>query len=87
MEAPHSAASPSNLVFRYAAPVWQHPGTLVSVSSSLSPSGLFASTAGPLEPNGASLTPAGYALAHRSLGNPARLPLAEPAGLQVPAST
>ena len=84
---PHSAASPSNLVFRYATPVWQHPGTLVSVSSSLSSSGLFASGAGPLEPNGASLTPAAYAFAHRSLGNPARLPLTEPAGLQVPAST
>ena len=42
---------------------------------------------GPLEPNGASLTPAAYAFAHRSLGNPARLPLTEPVGLQVPAST
>ena len=84
---PRSAASPSNLVFRYATPVWQHPGTLASASSSLASSGLFASAAGPLDPNGTSLTPDAYAFAHRTLGNPARLPLTEPAGLQVPAST
>ena len=81
---PQSSASPSSLVFRYATPVWQDPGTLASASSSLSSSGLFASTAGPLEPNGTSLTPSAYAFAHRKLGNPARLPLTEPAGLQMP---
>jgi RND superfamily putative drug exporter len=41
--------------------------------------------AGPLNPNGTALTPAAYAAAHRQLGNPARLPLAEPAGLRMPA--
>ena len=75
---PQSSASPSNLVFRYADPVWQHPGTLTTASASLSSSGLFTSTAGPLDPNGTALTPAAYAAAHRELGNPARLPLAEP---------
>jgi putative drug exporter of the RND superfamily len=83
---PQSSASPSNLVFRYATPVWQHPGTLAAASSSLSSSGLFASTASPLEPNGTSLTPTAYALAHGKLGNPSRLPLTEPAGLQLPAA-
>src|SRR5213076_2801665 len=38
---PRSAASPSNLVFRYATPAWQHPDTLAAASSSLSSSGLF----------------------------------------------
>jgi RND superfamily putative drug exporter len=79
-----SSASPSNLVFRYADPVWQHPGTLTTAAASLSSSGLFTSVAGPLEPNGTALTPAAYAAAHRELGDPARLPLAEPAGLRVP---
>jgi RND superfamily putative drug exporter len=82
---PQSSASPSNLVFRYADPAWQHPGTLTAASASLSSSGLFTSMAGPLDPNGTALTPAAYAAAHRELGNPARLPLAEPAGLRMPA--
>ena len=71
---------------RYAVPVWQDPGTLTSASSHMSSSGLFASTAGPLDPNGTSLMPAAYATAHRELGNPARLPLTEPAGLPMTAS-
>jgi len=82
---PQSSASPSNLIFRYATPVWQHPGTLAAASASLSSSGLFASMAGPLDPNGTALTPAAYAAAHGTLGNPARLPLTEPAGLRMPA--
>ena len=82
---PHSSASPSNLVFRYAEPAWQHPATLATAAASLSSSGLFTSMAGPLDPNGTALTPAAYAAAHRELGNPARLPLAEPAGLRLPA--
>jgi uncharacterized membrane protein YdfJ with MMPL/SSD domain len=77
----------AGLVFRYATPVWEHPGTLTSAASSLSSSHLFASVAGPLDPNGTSLAPASYALAHRALGNPARLPLTEPASLRLPAST
>jgi RND superfamily putative drug exporter len=84
---PQSGASPSNLVFRYATPVWEHPGTLASAASGLSSSDLFASVAGPLDPNGTSLAPASYALAHRALGNPAQLPLTEPASLRLPAST
>jgi RND superfamily putative drug exporter len=84
---PRSAASPSNLVFRYATPVWQHPGTLAAASSSLSSSGLFASAAGPLDPDGTSMLPAAYARAHRELGNPAQLPLTEPAGRRLPVST
>jgi RND superfamily putative drug exporter len=82
---PQSSASPSNLVFRYADPVWQHPATLAAAAAGLSSSGLFASMAGPLDPNGTALTSAQYAAAHRELGNPARLPLAEPAGLPMPA--
>src|SRR5207247_10171503 len=46
--------------------------------------GLFTSMAGPPEPNGTALTPTAYAAAHRELGDPARLPLAEPAGLRMP---
>jgi len=82
---PQSSASPSNLVFRYADPVWQHPATLAAAAASLSSSGLFTSMAGPLDPNGTALAPAAYSAAHRELGNPARLPLAEPAGLRMPA--
>jgi RND superfamily putative drug exporter len=81
---PQSAVNPAHLVFGYAAPVWQHPDALAQAEASLRSSGLFAVLAGPLNPNGAALSPAAYATAHSELGSPQGLPLAEPAGLGMP---
>ena len=83
---PQSSASPSDLILRYATPVWDHPQDLVTAADQLRDSGLFTGLAGPLDPNGTSLSPAGYATAHAALGDPRRLPLAEPASTGVPAS-
>ncbi len=80
---PQSAVNPAHLVFGYAAPVWQHPDALAQAEASLRSSGLFAVLAGPLNPNGAALSPGAYATAHSELGSPQGLPLAEPAGLRM----
>jgi putative drug exporter of the RND superfamily len=76
---PQSSASPSDLVLRYATPVWTHPSDLAAAAASLGRSGLFAGLAGPLDPNGTVLTPDGYAQLHAALGDPRKLPLTEPA--------
>jgi len=76
---PQSSASPSDLVLRYATPVWEHPADLATAATSLGRSGLFSGLAGPLDPNGTVLAPAGYARLHAALGDPRKLPLAEPA--------
>ncbi|HET6192386.1 MAG TPA: hypothetical protein VFE59_35925, partial [Trebonia sp.] len=47
--------------------------------ATLDKSGLFAGLAGPLEPNGTVIAPAGYMRLHTALGDPRKLPLTEPA--------
>ena len=81
---PQSTANPAHLVMEYSTPVWQHPGSLYAAEASLRSSGLFAALAGPLDPNGAPLSPGAYAAAHADLGGPRGLPLAEPATVRVP---
>jgi RND superfamily putative drug exporter len=81
---PQSSASPSNLVFRYATPIWDHPAAVATAADSLSASGLFTGLAGPLDPNGTVLPPGEYTTLHTELGNPKRLPLTEPATARVP---
>lgn len=85
---PRSSASPSDLILRYPAPVWEHPGGPATAAAELGRSGLFTGMAGPLDPNGTTLTPAGYQRLHAALGDPRRLPLTEPAAAagRVPAS-
>jgi RND superfamily putative drug exporter len=76
---PQYSASPSDLVLRYVAPVWEHPADLAAAAASLDKSGLFAGLAGPLDPNGTAIPPADYAQLHAALGDPRKLPLTEPA--------
>jgi RND superfamily putative drug exporter len=83
---PQSTASPSDLIVRYATPVWDHPQDLVTAADQLRNSGLFTGLAGPLDPNGTSLSPAAYASAQEALGDPRKLPLVEPASAGLPAS-
>jgi RND superfamily putative drug exporter len=86
---PQSSASPSDLILRYATPVWGHSAVLATAAEVLSRSGLFAGLAGPLDPNGTTLTPASYTRLHAALGDPRQLPLTEPATAagRIPAST
>jgi putative drug exporter of the RND superfamily len=83
---PQSSANPANLVFRYASPVWDHPGTLTAAGSSLRTSGQFTALSGPLNPDGHALTGAEYARLHARLGPAAALPPAQPAPATVPAA-
>ena len=83
---PQLTVNPARLVLEYPAPVWQHPQVLATAEQSLRSSGLFAELAGPLNGNGAALSPAAYAAARAELGSPQGLPLAEPAGLAMPRS-
>jgi len=81
---PQSAVSPADLILRYAVPVWQSPGPLTTAEASLRSSGLLSTLAGPLDPNGAPLSPGVYAAVHTELGNPRGLPLAAPANILIP---
>ncbi len=82
---PQSAANPTTLIFKFAAPVWQRPQVLASISAQLRGSGLFTQVAGPLNPAGATLTPAQYARLHAVLGPATTAPAAPPAGSKLPA--
>ena len=82
---PHSSANPANLVFAYDQPVWTHAQSLATAEQSLQSSGQFKQLAGPLNPAGTTLTPSQYEQLHAQLGPPAKLPVAEPPGLKIPA--
>jgi RND superfamily putative drug exporter len=85
---PQSSASPSDLILRYATPVWDHPGELATAAAVLGKSDLFSGLTGPLDPNGTALAPATYSRLHAALGDPRQLPLTEPAAATatIPAS-
>ncbi|HSZ43238.1 MAG TPA: MMPL family transporter [Trebonia sp.] len=83
---PRSSASPSDLILRYATPVWTHPASLVTADGQLAGSGLFTGLAGPLDPNGTALSPGTYTSLHAALGDPRGLPLSDPDTAKVPAA-
>ena len=85
---PQSSASPSDLILQYAEPIWQHPQPTATAAAVLDRSGLFTGIAWPLDPNGTTLTGAGYTALHAALGDPRGLPLTEPtaAAAKIPAS-
>ena len=82
---PQSSANPTNLIFRFAAPVWGHPSVLSSATAQLRASRLFSQVTGPLNPVGVTLTGAQYAELHAALGPANALPPTPPAGSKVPA--
>jgi RND superfamily putative drug exporter len=55
---PQSSDNPTNVVMRFPRSVWEDPERLETASSGLRDAGVFSSVTGPLDPNGASLTPA-----------------------------
>jgi RND superfamily putative drug exporter len=82
---PQSAANPTTVIFRFGTPVWQNPAPLAAATSKLQASPLFTQVTGPLNPTGASLTPAQFAALHSKLGPARALPPAPPPGTGVPA--
>jgi putative drug exporter of the RND superfamily len=83
---PQSAANPTNVMFRFATPVWEHPATLANATAQLRSSHLFTQVSGPLNPAGAALTPAQFTALHTRLGPAKLLPPVPPAGSGVPAA-
>jgi RND superfamily putative drug exporter len=81
---PESAANPTTPIFKFSQPVWTDPQVLAKATSELRSSRLFTQVAGPLNPTGATLTPAVYAHLHATLGPAQALPPAPPAGSKVP---
>ncbi len=67
---PQSSANPANLIIAYRQPVWDDPQRLAVAQASLEDSGRFTQLAGPLDPNGTTLSPAEYAALHAKLGDP-----------------
>jgi RND superfamily putative drug exporter len=76
---PSSANNPANLVLAYRQAVWSHPAAITRAEQSLSRSGEFTGLAGPLNPNGTTLSPTELKTLYRRLGPPQRLPLRVPA--------
>jgi putative drug exporter of the RND superfamily len=83
---PQSSNNPANLVMAYSRPVFENPAAVDTAQASLRSSGKFMTIAGPLNPNGTTVTPAEYSRLHSLLGPPQRLPVREPAGVRVPAA-
>ena len=81
---PQASANPTNLIFRFATPVWDNPGVLGTGTAALTSSPLFTHVTGPLNPVGFALTPAQYAGLHSVLGPAQKLPPTAPAGGRIP---
>src|SRR5262249_24134470 len=81
---PQSSANPTSLIFRFADPVWEHPGALATGTEKLKSNALFTTVSGPLNPAGAPMPPALYASLHAKLGPASALPPVPPAGTGVP---
>ncbi|HUI02959.1 MAG TPA: MMPL family transporter [Acidimicrobiales bacterium] len=64
---PQASSNPTNVVMRFARPVWQDPGVLARATASLRASGAFTKLAGPLDPNGTSIAPAQLTSLHAGL--------------------
>jgi len=89
---PQSSANPTNIVMRFPTSVWDEPGQLQSATAGLRASGSFSKITGPLDPNGAALTPAALSMLQHELrpyGSAQELitkPLVAPAGSHVSAA-
>jgi putative drug exporter of the RND superfamily len=82
---PQSSSNPANLVMAYSQPAWSNPNQVATAEASLRGSGEFTSLAGPLNPNGTTLSPSQLTRLHSALGPPQLLPVVEPAAVRIPA--
>jgi RND superfamily putative drug exporter len=81
---PQSSSNPANLVLAYPRSAWTDPAQLATAEASLSGSGKFTQLAGPLDPNGTTLSPPELTRLYDALGPPQRLPVLEPASIHIP---
>src|SRR5690349_22348804 len=77
---PNTSANPTNIIYTLKQPVWNDLQAVQAARSQLEASGLFTAVAGPLNPNGATLTPAQLTALHDRLGPPQLLPPTPPPG-------
>ncbi|HUZ21897.1 MAG TPA: MMPL family transporter [Acidimicrobiales bacterium] len=73
-----ASSNPTNLVMRFATPVWERPGPLAAAGLQLERSPLFSGIIAPLVPNGTRLSAEELATLHRRLGAPSALPAVRP---------
>jgi RND superfamily putative drug exporter len=82
---PNTSANPTNIIYQLKQPVWNDLQAVQAARSQLAGSGLFTGVTGPLNPNGATLTPAQLTALHDRLGAPQLLPPTPPPGTNIPA--
>jgi RND superfamily putative drug exporter len=88
---PKAAANPTNVIFRFAQPVWTTPALLDKAQQQLSKAPEFNEVTGPTRPNGAPLGGLKYEQLHNQLagiaplGDPRKLPAVKPAGVTMSA--
>jgi uncharacterized membrane protein YdfJ with MMPL/SSD domain len=82
---PNTSANPTNIIYTLRQPVWNDLQAVQAARGKLEASGVFTSVAGPLNPNGATLTPAQLTALHDKLGAPQALPVTPPANAGVSA--
>ena len=82
---PNTSANPTNIIYTLKQPAWNDLEALQAARSQLEASGLFTAVTGPLNPNGATLTPAQLTALHDRLGPLQLLPATPPPGTNIPA--
>jgi len=81
-----SSDVPTDVVMRFASPVWRHPDTVAQAEVDLYQSGDFSRVTGALNPNGTFQSPDLITNLEARLGPPQGLPTVEPDRLGVPGS-
>jgi RND superfamily putative drug exporter len=80
---PALAQSPTSVLFQLPSAAWSNPQVLTDAQQRLAASGQFTTITGPLNPNGAALSPAVYQQLHAQLGPAGALPPVPPASVHV----
>ena len=83
---PAAASNPTNVLFELKQPAWQDATQIADAQASLQSSGLFSALAGPLNPNGTSVSPADLEQLYAKLGPPQKLPVTPPPGTTLPSA-
>jgi len=83
---PQASANPTDILFKFSQPVWDHPDVLATTTKALQGSNLYTTVTGPLNPVGVTLTPTQYAGLHAALGPVKSLPTTPPTGGKIPAA-
>jgi len=84
---PAASSNPTDVLLRWRTSVWNNPPALARAERRLSSLPEFSSLVGPLDVNGAAVTPGQLAALHEKFGDPHQLPALAPRGAGVPAAT